>query len=319
LDLRQSEADRAQYQFMDFSFRFPTRLGTPGAMFRPFFDKSRQDFALLWDFGADTTTAQLTLVAGFEDLFNNFWEFRQSAVGERAEPYLRHPYEPALRLVVRGAGRRAELGGRYLTPSRKRLILDSGDPSLDRVRTLWGTLAWASLEVDALGLAWEIRTTDQQAASSEALRVQPRPDGRDYRRQWSVETAARRRISRRWAAEARWIYQSRLQTHAPPVGPRAFVADDRVIQLEALWSAGSRLILRLGGVRDRITVTQAGNWPTIPYGTYGTRSENRAYLGVAARWGRVSLQGIEGIELDHEPYDVAGIHDKGFLQLQTTF
>jgi hypothetical protein len=33
----------------------------------------------------------------------------------------------------------------------------------------------------------------------------------------------------------------------------------------------------------------------------------------------VSLQAIEGIELDHEPYDVWFIHDKGFLHLQTTF
>jgi hypothetical protein len=53
--------------------------------------------------------------------------------------------------------------------------------------------------------------------------------------------------------------------------------------------------------------------------TYGTRKESRAYLGLIARFGRVSIQGVEGIELDHEPYEVTLWHDKGFLQLQSTF
>jgi hypothetical protein len=33
----------------------------------------------------------------------------------------------------------------------------------------------------------------------------------------------------------------------------------------------------------------------------------------------VSVHAIEGLELDKEPYKVSGIHDKGFLHLQTTF
>lgn len=319
LDLRQNQDDRVRYQYMDFSFHFPTRLGTAVAMFRPFYDKARQDFAAMWDVGSDTSALQLRVIAGFEDLFNNIWEFRQSRVGGLSEPYLRHPYEPALRLVVRQPRLRAELGGRYLTPSSKRIINSNADESLNRIRTLWGTLAWASVEAEALGLEWEVRSTNHQATSSDAPSLQPQPDGRDYRRQWSVETAARRRLAAGLTAEARWLYQGRTQTHAPPVGPRTFDAVDRVIQLEALWSANSRLALRVGGLHDRITVTQAGNWPSIPYGSYGTRKESRAYVGLIARFGRVSVQGVEGIELDREPYDVAFIHDKGFLQLQTTF
>ncbi|MEK7331342.1 MAG: hypothetical protein AAB113_11135, partial [Candidatus Eisenbacteria bacterium] len=319
LDLRQNQGDRVRYQYLDFSFHFPTRFGTAVAMFRPFYDKSRQDFAAMWDVGSDTSAFQLRVIAGFEDLFNNIWEFRQSRVGGLSEPYLRHPYEPALRLVVRQPWLRAELGGRYLTPSSKRVINSYADESLNRIRTLWGTLAWASVEASALGLEWEVRSTNHQATSSDAPSLQPQPDGRDYRRQWSVETAARRRLVAGLTAEARWLYQGRTQTHAPPVGPRTFDAVDRVIQLEALWSANSRLALRVGGLHDRITVTQAGNWPSIPYGSYGTRKESRAYVGLIARFGRVSVQGVEGIELDREPYDVAFIHDKGFLQLQTTF
>jgi hypothetical protein len=317
-DLRQNDDDRSQYEYVDFSFHFPTRFGTAVGMFRPFYDKSRQDFALMWDVGSDTTAFQLRAIAGLEDLFNNFWQFRQTRVGALIEPYLRHPYEPGLRMVVRQPGLRAEVGGRYLTPSSRQLISFAG-PGTDRVATLWGTLAWTSIEASALGFEWEVRSTNHQAASTDAPFDQPRPDGRDYRRQWTLETAARRRLADRLTAEARWLYQGRTQNHAPPVGPRRFEAVDRVIQLEALWSANDRLAVRVGGLHDRITVTQAGNWLSIPYGSYGTRAENRVYVGLIARFGRVSMQGIEGIELDHEPYEVALIHDKGFLQLQTTF
>jgi hypothetical protein len=316
-DLRQNDDDGSRYEYADFSFHFPTRFGTAVAMFRPFFDKSRQDFALMWDVGSDTTAFQLRAIAGLEDLFNNFWQFRQTRVGAFIEPYLRHPYEPGLRMVFRQPRLRAEVGGRYLTPSSRQLISAAGG-GVVRVATLWGTLAWTSIEASALGLEWEARSTNHQAASTDAPADQPQPDGRDFRRQWTLETAARR-VAGRLSVEARWLYQGRSQDHAPPVGPRTFEAVDRVIQIESLWSASDRLAVRVGGLHDRITVTQRGNWPTIPDHSYGTRGENRAYLGVIARFGRVSVQGIEGIELDHEPYDVAFIHDKGFLQLQTTF
>jgi hypothetical protein len=318
VDLRQNQDDRVSVQYLDFSFHFPTRFGTAGAMFRPFHDKSRQDFALMWDVGAETTAVQLRLVAGLEDLFNNFWEFRQSRVGGLSEPYLRHPYEPGLRLVVRQPRLRAELGGRYLTPSSKRLV-PLGAPGAPRIGTLWGTLAWAAIETRALGLEWEARSTNHQAASTEAPADQPRPDGRDYRRQWSIETAARRPVTGRLVVEARWLYQERAQAHAPPAGPRAFAAVDRVIQVEGVWSRSARLAVRVGGVSDRITVAESGApLPGTPP-SYGSRREARAYVGVIARFGRVSMQAVEGIELDHEPYDVAFVHDKGFLQLQATF
>ena len=42
-------------------------------------------------------------------------------------------------------------------------------------------------------------------------------------------------------------------------------------------------------------------------------------MGLRARFGKVSVEGIEGIELDQEPYQVVWHHDKGFLKLQTTF
>jgi hypothetical protein len=59
--------------------------------------------------------------------------------------------------------------------------------------------------------------------------------------------------------------------------------------------------------------------PGVPGFTYGTRGENRLYLGLDLRFAKVRTGGIEGIELDREPYEVAHHHDKGFLTLQSVF
>ena len=318
LDLAQERDDQVDYQYLDFSFHFPTRLGTAVGMFRPFHDKSRQDFAFMWDVGSDTSAFQLRLVAGLEDMFNNLWAFRQSRVGGVSEPYLRHPYEPGLRMVVRRPWLRAEVGGRYLTPGTKRLSA-LGNRGVTSLAKLWGTLAWASVETRALGLDWEVRSTNHQAASSEAPTAQPKPDNRDFRRQWTIETAASRRLTPRFTAELRWLYQERTQIHAPPFGPRTFAGVDRVLQAEGRWRPNQRLAMRLGAMVDRITITQTGAPSPVVLPTYGTRKESRAYLGLIARFGRVSVQGVEGFELDHEPYEVTLWHDKGFLQLQSTF
>jgi hypothetical protein len=314
--VRQSESDRVHINYSEFSFHVPTRFGTAGWMFRPSSDKSNQDMALSLEIGADTSAFQMQAVFGLEDVFNNFWAFRQVSTGGRPEPYLRHPWEPGLRLIVRRPRLRAEAGGRYLTPGTKRIITSYAQPNLDHITTLWGTLAWASVETRALGLEWEARTTNHQAASTEHPIDQPQPDGRDFRRQWSVETAARRQVTPRLYAEVRWHYQERTQVHAPPIDPARFDAVDRVIQLEAGWSPSSTLGFRLGGLHDRIGVVHSG--VTAPF-SFGSRTESRAYLAVMARFGRMSLQLVEGIELDPEPYEVWAVHDKGFVQIQTTF
>src|SRR5439155_15311870 len=122
LQLRQSETDSEKFDYLDFQFRFPTAWGTPGAWFRPLYDKSRQDFAFTWEFGADTTAEQLQLTFAVEDVFNNLWSFRQTQVGGLSEPYERRPYEPGVRWVSRHDALRVEIAGRYLTPSRKRIV-----------------------------------------------------------------------------------------------------------------------------------------------------------------------------------------------------
>ena len=317
VDLRQSVSDISSFEYIDFSFLFPTRVGTAGAMFRPFFDKSRQDFAFIWQTGADTTSFDARVVFTVEDMFNNLWAWRQTRVGNESEPYLRHPYEPALRLRGRGDTWRAEISGQYLTPSTK---LVDGNIGLEHEATLWGTLGTASVEATLLGFTWELRSWNQQARStSEPVDFSTGPND-NWRRQWQTEAALGRGFGSRVGADLRWIYQSRNETWGPPLGPGTFDGIDRLLQLDVRWIATRTLVVRAGGMHDRVGIAKSGYQP---YFTWGTRVESRAYVGLIARFGRVSVEGNEGIELDPEHYDVARVlgipHDKGVLKLQATF
>ena len=139
-------------------------------------------------------------------------------------------------------------------------------------------------------------------------------DSRSFRRQWTAEASASIvRSANGSAPSSGWLYRGRDQHVAAPLGPDEFVADDRLLQLETTYRASPSALIRVGGMYDKIGVVQ-----TDSHG-YGSRKESRAYIGLALRFGRVLLQGVEGIELDDEPYDVWFVHDKGFLQLQTTF
>jgi hypothetical protein len=314
LDIRQNQTDRSNYDYLDFSFRFPTGLGTFGAMFRPLYDKSKQDFGLTWEAGNDTSALQIQAAFIFEDTFNNLWEFRQTRVGNASEPYTRHPYEPNLRVAHRGEGavRRLEAGGTWLTPSVKTIAA----LPVDLTRRLWGATGYGLAELAAAGALWELRGTNLQAASGTQPVDLSTSDGRTFRRQWAAEVAATRHLVGRIEGEARFMYQSRGERTREPVGPGRFDAIDRLLMLEARFPIAGEVQARVGGMFDRITVAHEG---MAFFQTYGTRNESRAFVGLSARFGRVSIHAVEGIELDPEPYEVWLVHDKGFLHLQATF
>ncbi|HEY6866687.1 MAG TPA: hypothetical protein VI792_05480, partial [Candidatus Eisenbacteria bacterium] len=315
LDYTQVAGDISDYEFLDFWFRFRLRAGMIGTMFRPMHDKSKQDMALAWEVGADSTAFQLRAIYGLEDVFNNLWAWRQSRVGNVSEPYLRHPWEPALVVASRHERWRAELSGKYLTPSVRSV---PGATPLDPEHhvTLWGTLADASLEARGLGLDWSAAGHNQQALGTDGPANLPGPRDHNFRRAWSAEAAVRRALARAVDAELRWLYTDRTETWDPPTGPRTLRGLDRVAQLETWWRATPTLTVRAGGLYDQITVAKTG--ATAVY-SEGSRHESRAYFGLDARFGRVSVAGVEGIELDPEPYQVVWHHDKAFIKLQTTF
>ncbi len=87
-------------------------------------------------------------------------------------------------------------------------------------------------------------------------------------------------------------------------------------QGELHWQFRPALAARVGGMFDRVDVAEGG--PIHPFG-YGTRNESRTYVGLEVRFASVTVTGVEGIEMDPEPYPVWFVHDKGFLQLQARF
>jgi hypothetical protein len=315
VDLFQSESDILSVQNLDLSFHFPQRAGSAFAMFRPSAQKAAQDFALGWETGADTSAFQMRATWTLEDVFNNFWAFRQTQVGGLSEAYERRPYEPALFLAVRRADWRAEAGGKWLTPSRKRLVdLNTAQALVNR--ELWGVAAHAAAERRMGAVTLEARTEHRQAQGRDRPIALGAIESDDYRRQWSAEGALRTRLpNARTQVEARYLYQSRLEFTGPPVGAAFLRVEDRFLNLDVAHEFGPAVSLRVGGIFERAGVSRANRFDF----SYGTRNESRAYVGLALRLGRVRIAGIEGIELDPERYDVWLVHDKGFLQLQTTF
>jgi len=314
IGMQQMFDDLAQYQWVRFEFRFRTSgAGTFGFRFQPAQDKSKQDFAALWDWGEPGGPLEIGAAFTVEDAFNSLWEFRQSQVGDHSEPYRAHPVEPALRIASRGKHHRVELNGKWLTPLRADLLQP------DLVKTgdyaLWGTKG-ALLAVATAG-PWELeaRASDQQVLSH-ASTVGTPGDGHNFRRLWHAEGAVRRRIGAGWVAEARGAYQDRAENWQPPIANGEFLALDRGLAAELAGEPRKNWHARVGVMHDRIGVEQQGQ---VPVFTWGTRKESRAYLGLEALFGRVRVLGIECIELDSEPYEVTFHHDKGFLQLQTTF
>jgi hypothetical protein len=314
LDYVQRRDNTVSFDDLALHFRFPIRAGRIAVDFHPSYDKSRQDFALTWDTGPDTSSLYVMVRFTIEDMLNNLWAWRQSRVGEQSEPYLRHPFQPEAAIISRHDHWRAEAGGRYLTPSEKQ-VMGYYTYSPPRIQTLWGTLGWAALEAQTLGLDLETRGENKQALSTDQVTDYSSGDTHDFRRQWSAEVSAAREL-KHVRVLARWLYQARTEVYGPPPGPGRFDGLDRIAQLEVSHRFATALSARAGALYDRVAFSRSG---TTPYTSEPREKESRAYVGLEARFGKVSVEGVEGIELDAEPYQVVWHHDKGFLKLQCTF
>ncbi|MBI5171127.1 MAG: hypothetical protein HZA61_16695 [Candidatus Eisenbacteria bacterium] len=313
LELLQVMTDYAQYDWLSLDFHFRTPAGLMGVRFRPNYDKSQQDFALLWNHGDGTSPLQIEAALTVEDMFNTLWEFRQARVNDHNEPYRRHPFEPSARVVSRGKKHRLEVSGAWLTPSRK--AIDDPNDDLDGSFTLWGSRFLVLDEHQFSGWTIESRLDGERALSMRTVRSAP-GNARVFRRLWNGELALRHALGPATQGELRWIYKDRAQSWAPPAGDGRLRARDRVLAGEVSHRFSGRWLVRSGLMYDRVSIAVHGGYPGF---TWGSRKESRAYVGLRAKFGRVSVQGIECIELDHEPYEVSFHHDKGFLQLQTTF
>ncbi len=314
LGIREVSDDEAVYGWTQFDLRFPVpRAGLWGVRIRPTFDKSRQDVALLWDRGRRTSSLHVQAVMGLEDVFNKLWSMRQTRVGDESEPYERHPFEPALRLAWRGRGPHVEVSGKWLTPSVKRF--DTRDPAERRRVALWGVKHDASVAQRFGATTAELAFEQVQASSSESWEAVP-GDHHSYRRRWRAEGALTRHLGRHGRVTLRYFYQERTQVWRPPLSNATLGVIDRMPMVEGAFRAPFDMNARVGFMRNRVTVVDVGR---APVSTWGTRVETRAFLALQKRFGRVRVQLVEGVEFDRERYEVAFIHDKGFVQVQTTF
>ena len=310
---REDPAGTWQWLRFDF-FRDFGRWGALGGRFQPAYDKSEHDFAAIWQHGSARRPLVVRATFTLVDAFNSFWEFRQTVVGNRATPYRAHPYQPEIYVLAHGPRHRVELSGKWLTPSRKS-IEDPLVPANDGTVTLWGSKAFLLAE-GTLG-AWtgSARFAGTQVLSTDRVFAVP-GDGRNYRRAWTAEGAVRRRLTDRLRVEGRYLYGNRAENWRPPLASASFRALDRMAAAELDWKARPDLLLRTGVLYDRVGIAESGG---VPGFTWGSRKKSRAFIGLQVRFGRVRVQGIEGIDLDKEPYDVTFHHDKGFLHLQTSF
>lgn len=314
LEILQVDNVESVYGWTSLEVRFPVpRAGLWGVRWRPTFDKSRQDAALDWQLGQPTGTAHLRAVMGLEDIFNNFWASRQTRVGDESAPYERHPFEPELSAHWSGPAHWMTLHGKWLTPSVKRF--DTKDPDLRRKERLWGAKGGAGVGRRFGATTADLAFEEAQASSWAEWETQP-GDFHIYRRRWAIETGVSREIGLHGMLTFRFHYQERDQVWRPPISNSSMNIIDRMPTLEGAFRAPWDTRARVGLMYNRVTVEQHG---VPPVESWGTRTESRAYLTLQKRFGSLLLQGIEGIELDPEAYDVAFIHDKGFVQLQIAF
>jgi hypothetical protein len=297
---------------------FPiAHTGRWGFRYTPNFEKSRQDMALMWEHGSALTPLQLQGVFTLEDIFNHFWSQRQVRVGGEAEPYIRHPFEPAASVTWRGSGPKFSVNAKWLTPSTKRF--ETRDPALHRDEKLWGAKGDGVLSQRIGGTTIEGAFETVQASSYAYWDQQP-GDHHQFARRWRIKGSLTQAIGEHGHVAVRYFYMDRTQVWRPPVANTTLNVIDRCVMLDSWFKFPSSLGVRVGGMRDRVSVWHNGGPYALPgLETTGTRYETRAFFSLQKLFGRVRLQGIEGIELDHEPYEVSFHHDKGFLQLQTTF
>ena len=306
----------ATYTWTHLDARFPLpHLGLWGVRFSPTFEKSRQDASLLWDHGKAATPLQIQAVFTIEDTFNKFWSTRQTRVGDESEPYVRHPYEPELGVTWRGDGPKFSVHAKWLTPSTKEF--DTKDPSLHRQEKLWGAKGDGALWY-AFGRSTARVDFEEVQASSFATWDSIPGDHHLYRRRWLLQASLARPIGEHAHVALRYFYQDRVQVWRPPLGNATLAVIDRMVMAEGSFRGPWALGIRVGGMHDVIGVEDKGGIP-VTASTMNSRHENRAFFSLQKLFGKVLIQGTEGIELDQEPYEVTFHHDKGFIQLQTTF
>jgi hypothetical protein len=218
-----------------------------------------------------------------------------------------------MKLVWRGRGPRFETNAKWLTASAKQFL--TRDTTQRRVEELWGVKNDADLSQGFGRYLATVRYEMVQASRFSHFTI-PNGDHHLYARRWRTDGTLMRSLGEHASVSLRYFYQERTQVYRPPISNVTQNVIDRMPMVESSFLLTHTLGMRVGFMRNRITVDNPGGTPT---GTYGTRVETRAFFCLRKKFGKVWIQGTECIELDKEPYPVTFHHDKGFVHIQTTF
>src|SRR5215471_3483464 len=239
----------AAYSWTRLEARFPMfNTGVWGFRYTPNFDKSRQDFALMWEHGNARSPFQIQAAFTLEDFFNNFWSQRQVKVGGQPEPYIRHPYEPALNVTWRGGGPKFSANAKWLTPSTKRF--ETTDPALRRTEKLWGAKG-NSVVSQSIGRTTVEGAFEMVTASSWADWDQVAGDHHQFARRWRITGSLTQDFGEDAHVALRYYYMDRTQVWRPPVGNAQLNVIDRCVMLDSWFKAPWELGARVGIMRDR--------------------------------------------------------------------
>jgi hypothetical protein len=290
-----------------------------GGYARPEAAKERHDFGLTvrrsWREGY-----YLGIALTHEDALNDFWTDR-SFVEERVRvDFLDRAWEWRLSGGRIWSERRALRVAAVLLPQFQRRIEprpSSGHP--DTLRTLDGSHLILNASID---LRSDV-DLDLHVARKEAHLASFLQDGRTgsdlHRLAWIWTARLDHPLYGRW--RALWgvqLRRNREQDVAGGAGSHRLRVRELMAALRFRRPLAPWLAIELGYAYEDVDVKQSGAETGLRF-THGTRSEQRAILVGEINLRGVRVRLIETLEIDGESYDVVGVHDKGFVQIQVVF
>ncbi len=322
------EEDRLSIVDLQHRFGFEVALGGTwvGGFARPRAAKELHDFGLTlrrdWPAGYRAAVA-----ISYENALNNFWTERSFVIERVRIDHLNRARELSFGGGRRWSERRAILLGIDVLPELRRTITpppSTGEAAIRRTVDGSDILLRGELDItprtqlDCRLRRKQSRVAETEAAPGAADQASAIPF--DLRRlAWSARAELVHPLPAPW--QAAWMLGLRRNREEDAAsGPDPY----RLRVLDVNGAVGithplfSWLTANAGYAFSSVNVEQSGPIERRRF-THGTRGEQRIYLAANFAFRGVRVRLVETLELDGESYDVVGVHDKSFIQIQGAF